>query len=105
MTAPTPADIVTALRQLGGTATSPQLQTRLGISQPSASRLLTPLLAEGLVVGVGAARARRYLLPREVDGVGRQVPIHAVQPDGQIQFFGTLLPLSGGGFWMDEADR
>lgn len=97
--------ITTALHQLGGQGTSQQLQERLGISQPTASRLLAPLLASGQVVAVGAARARRYLLPREVDGVGRQVPIHAVQPDGLVQFFGTLYPLSGGGFWMEEADR
>ena len=98
-------DLMAAFRQLGGTATGPQLQARLGISQPSVSRLLAPLLADGSVVAVGAARARRYLLPRDVPGVGRQVPIHAVQPDGQLQFFGTLYPLVGEGFWMDEADR
>lgn len=97
--------LVSALHTLGGHASSSQLQQRLGISQPTASRLLAPLLASGQVVAVGAARARRYLLPREVDGVGRQVPIHAVQPNGQVQFFGTLYPLSGGGFWMEEADR
>lgn len=102
---PTPPDLLAALRRLGGAATSPQLQAQLGISQPSASRLLAPLLADGTLVAVGAARARRYLLPREVPGVGRQVPIHAVQPDGGLQFFGTLYPLAGDGFWMEEADR
>lgn len=98
-------DLLNAIRQLGGTATSPQLQARLGISQPSASRLLAPLLADGSLVAVGAARARRYLLPRDVPGVGRQVAIHAVQADGAVRFFGTLYPLAGDGFWMDEADR
>lgn len=105
MTASDPTEVLTAIRQLGGTATSPQLQARLGISQPSASRLLAPLLADGTLVAVGSARARRYLLPREVPGVGRQVPIHAVQPGGAVQFFGTLYPLAGDGFWMEEADR
>ena len=101
----TAPDLLTTIRQLGGTATSPQLQARLGISQPSASRLLAPLLADGTLVAVGAARARRYLLPRDVPGVGRQVAIHAVQADGAVRFFGTLYPLAGDGFWMDEADR
>lgn len=100
-----PAGLLAALRRLGGAATSPQLQAQLGISQPSASRLLAPLLADGTLVAVGAARARRYLLPRDVPGVGRQVPIHAVQPGGAVQFFGTLYPLAGSGFWMEEADR
>lgn len=98
-------DLLTALRQRGGTATSPELQAHLGISQPTASRLLAPLLANGELMAVGSARARRYLLPRDVPGVGRQVPVHAVQPDGSVQFFGTLYPLAPEGFWMDEADR
>ena len=105
MSTPDTRELLNAIRQLGGTATSPQLQARLGISQPSASRLLAPLLADSTLVAVGSARARRYLLPREVPGVGRQVPIHAVQADGGVQFFGTLYPLANDGFWMEEADR
>ncbi|MBA4194122.1 MAG: transcriptional regulator [Comamonadaceae bacterium] len=105
MTALPTRDLPLAMRQLGGTATSPELQARLGISQPTASRLLAPLLADGSLVAVGSARARRYLMPRDVPGVGRQVPIHSVQPDGSVQFFGTLYPLAGEGFWMEEADR
>ena len=94
-----------SLRSLGGQAGGTQLQQRLGISQPTLSRLLAPLVAGGQVVAVGAARARRYLLPREVEGVGRQVPIHAVTPEGELHPFGTLYPLTGGGFWMDEVDK
>lgn len=99
---PDPIDVLRALR---GLANGPALQAQLGLSQPSVSRLLAPLLADGTVVAVGAARARRYLLPREVPGVGRQVFIHAVQANGGLHAFGTLYPLAGGGFWMDEADR
>ncbi|QCB46271.1 type II toxin-antitoxin system HipA family toxin YjjJ [Hydrogenophaga sp. PAMC20947] len=97
--------LLTALRQLGGQASSPQLQQRLAISQPTLSRWLAPLLASGEVVAVGAARARRYVWPREVEGVGRQVSIHEITPDGQLRPFGQLYPLPGGGFWMDEADK
>lgn len=102
---PTEPELQEALRSLGGQAGGAQLQQRLGISQPTLSRLLVPLVAGGQVVAVGAARARRYLLPREVEGVGRQVPIHAVTPQGELRPFGTLHPLTGGGFWMDEADK
>ena len=107
MNAITPSDpeLLQALRSLGGQAGGALLQQRLGISQPTLSRLLAPLVAGGQVVAVGAARARRYLLPREVEGVGRQVPIHAVTPQGGLSPFGTLHPLTGGGFWMDEADK
>lgn len=97
--------LIAALRQHNGHASSPELQARLGLSQPTVSRLLAPLVASGQVVKVGAARAQRYLLPREVPGVGRQVLIHQVQPGGELQRFGTLYPLVGGGCWMDEDDK
>jgi len=99
------AALITALQGQHGHATSPELQVRLGVSQPTVSRLLAPLVASGQVVKVGAARAQRYLLPRDVLGVGLQVLIHQVLPDGELQRFGTLYPLAGGGFWMEEADK
>jgi HipA-like C-terminal domain len=97
--------LISALRRHNGYASSPELQSQLAVSQPTVSRLLAPLLASGLVVKVGAARAQRYLLPRDVPGVGRQLLIHQVQPEGALQVFGMLYPLVGGGFWMDEADK
>jgi hypothetical protein len=97
--------LISALRRHNGNASSPELQSQLAVSQPTVSRLLAPLLASGLVVKVGAARAQRYLLPRDVPGVGRQLLIHQVQPEGALQVFGMLYPLVGGGFWMDEADK
>lgn len=107
MTSPSLVDtqLLQALRDLGSHAGGAALQQRLGISQPTLSRSLAPLVAGGQVVAVGAARARRYLLPREIEGVGRQVPIHAVTAQGELSPFGTLYPLAGGGFWMDEADK
>ena len=98
-------NLIAALRRQNGHASSPELQAQLGVSQPTVSRLLAPLLATGQVVKLGAARAQRYLLPRDVPGVGRQVLIHQVQPSGELQVFGTLYPLVGGGFWMEEADK
>lgn len=97
--------VIAALQRHNGHASSPELQERLGVSQPTASRLLAPLLASGQVVKVGAARAQRYLLPRDVPGVGRHLFIHQVLPGGDLQRFGTLYPLVGGGFWMDEEDK
>ena len=97
--------LITVLLRNSGHANSAELQARLGMSQPTVSRLLAPLLASGQVVKVGAARAQRYLLPRDVSGVGRQVLVHQVQPSGELQRFGTLYPLAGGGFWMEEDDK
>ena len=96
--------IVQALRTRGGVATSLQLQTLLGLSQPTVSRALAPLLASGEVRSLGAARSRRYLLPRVVDGVGSDVPIMRVDERGVVTPFGRMFPLPGGKFWVDEAD-
>ena len=101
---PQPA-LLNALRNQGGHATSTELQQRLGVSQPTVSRALAPALAAGHIARVGAGRSQRYLLPRTVEGVGNQVLIHAVQASGALVPFGTLYPLSPGGYWMDEADK
>ncbi len=87
---------------LGSVATSAELQQRLGVSQPTVSRMLRPLLAAGRVLAVGAARAQRYLLPRPVAGVGTRVPVAEIDAHGQPHPFGTLVPLVGGGYWMQE---
>jgi hypothetical protein len=97
--------LLSALRRHNGQSSSLELQAQLGVSQPTASRLLPPLLASGQVIKVGTARAQRYVLPRDVPGVGRQVLIHQVLPSGELQAFGTLYLLVGDGFWMEEADK
>lgn len=94
--------VLNALRQLRSVATSAELQARLGVSQPTVSRLLAPLLRSGQVIKVGAARSQRYLLPRHIEGVGSSVPIRELDEHGHSRPFGTLVPLAGGRFWMEE---
>ena len=96
--------VIQALRARGGVATSLALQAQLGVSQPTISRALAPLIASGEVRSVGAARSRRYLLPRTVDGVGRDVPIMRIDAHGVVTPFGRMVPLPGGRFWVDETD-
>ena len=60
------ASILQALRRQGGALSSAELQTALGVSQPTVSRALTPLIQAGEVQKVGAARKQRYVLPRTV---------------------------------------
>ncbi len=93
-----------ALRQHGGVATAAQLQTALGVSQPTVSRTLAPLIESGQVQKVGAARSQRYVVPRHVPGVGTSVPIMRVDAYGQASPFARLVPLEGGAVWIDEAD-
>ena len=96
--------ILQALRQRGGVVTGAELQTQLGVSQPTVSRALAPLIQSGQVQKVGAARSQRYVLPRTVAGVGRSVPIVRIDTQGAASPFAHLVPLEGGAVWVDETD-
>ena len=93
-----------ALRRQGGVVSSAELQEVLGVSQPTVSRALAPLIQSGQVQKVGAARSQRYVLPRTVPGVGREVAVMRVNAQGQASPFARIVPLEGGAFWVDEAD-
>jgi hypothetical protein len=93
-----------ALRRQGSVLTSAELQTLLGVSQPTVSRALSPLIQSGQVQKVGAARSQRYVLARNVPGVGREVQVMRIDALGQPSPFARLVPLEGGAFWVDEAD-
>ena len=102
------ASILQALRRQGGALSSAELQTVLGVSQPTVSRALAPLIQAGEVQKVGAARKQRYVLPRTVRDVGRSVPIMRINAQGQPSPFGRMVPLVGAGakgaVWVDEED-
>ena len=93
-----------ALRRQGSVLTSAELQTMLGVSQPTVSRALAPLIQSGQVLKVGAARSQRYVLARNVPGVGCEVQVMRIDVRGQPSPFARLVPLEGGAFWVDEAD-
>ncbi len=93
-----------ALRRQGGVLTSAELQELLGVSQPTVSRALAPLIQAGQVQKVGAARSQRYVLPRTVPGVGNEVRVMRIDAQGRPAPFARLVPLVGGAFWVDEAD-
>ena len=92
------------LRRQGGVLTSTELQELLGVSQPTVSRALAPLIHAGQVQKVGAARSQRYVLPRTVPGVGNEVLVMHIDAQGQPSPFARLVPLEGGAFWVDEVD-
>ncbi|MDP3228033.1 MAG: type II toxin-antitoxin system HipA family toxin YjjJ [Acidovorax sp.] len=93
-----------ALRRQGGVLTSAELQALLGVSQPTVSRALAPLIHAGQVQKVGAARSQRYVLPRTVAGVGNEVLVMRIDAQGRPSPFARMVPLEGGAFWVDEAD-
>ncbi len=100
----TTSQILQALRQRGGVASSAELQAALSISQPSMSRALAPLVQSGQVQKIGAARSQRYVLPRHVERVGHEVPIMRVDAAGQPSPFARMTLLAGGDVWVDEVD-
>ena len=100
----TASQILQVLRQRGGVASSNDLQAALNTSQPSMSRALVPLVQSGQVQKVGAARSRRYVLPRHVERVGREVPIMRVDAAGRASPIARMVLLEGGDVWVDEAD-
>lgn len=96
--------VLQVLHQVGGVGTSTELQTRLGLSQPTVSRALSTLVKQGKVLKVGAARSQQYLLPRHIEGVGSQIGIVCVDTQGRVSPFANMVALSGGRFWVNEAD-
>ena len=96
--------LLQALRRQGGVLSSVELQELLGVSQPTVSRALAPLIQSGQVQKVGAARSQRYVLPRSIASLGREVPVMRVDSQGQPSPFARMVPLAGGAVWVDEAD-
>lgn len=98
------AHALQALRRQGSVLSSADLQRLLGVSQPTVSRALAPLIQSGQVQKVGAARSQRYVLARQVPGVGRTVAVVCVDAQGQPAPFARMVALEGGAFWVDEVD-
>lgn len=93
--------MLSMLRQQGQPLRSAQLQERLQVSQPTASRALAALVQSGEVVKLGQGRSQHYGLPRYVAGVGQQIPVTTVDAAGHVQAAGTLHALHGDGYWVE----
>ena len=87
-----------------GAASSADIQGRLGISQPTVSRALAPLLRSADILKVGAGRSQMYVAPRHVERVGTEVSVIKVDHNGNAAPFGRIVPLQGGRCWMDEQE-
>jgi hypothetical protein len=89
------------LRRLGeGTASSAELETLLGQSQSSVSRLLRELIRGGAVVRIGTTRGSRYALLRAIAGIGARWTLRRVDPGGRIHELGHLHALAGTEFYF-----
>jgi len=80
--------------QRRGVASSQELQSLLGRSQPTVSRLLGEMSGE--VVTLGNARARRYGLPKSIHGLPARQPIYWTTEAGATERLGDVIFLAGG---------
>lgn len=97
----TPDQLLAALRQ-AGVASARSLGDRLGISQPTVSRLLAQ--AGDRVVRIGQARRSRYAVTRQVRGLGDRWPLYRIDTAGQPQQLGELIALHNEGSLL-QAER
>lgn len=87
-----------------GAATAADIRAQLGVSQPTVSRALAPLIRSAEILKVGAARSQMYIVPRHVERVGTEVPVTRIDAAGNPVPFGRIVPLQGGRCWMDEQE-
>lgn len=99
----TMADYSDTVRRLlnQGPMSSRQLYERIGVSQPTISRILKGLAGE--IVRFGSGSSIQYALRDHSRGVSF-VPIYRVSEDGQIKALGELIPVRPDGFVMVQAN-
>lgn len=90
-------NIVERLRR--GPASAAELQSELGLSQPTLSRRLAPLRAQ--VVVIGKARAVRYALRRQVRELQAELPVYRISNVGEAREIGVLIAVHGGFVYRD----
>jgi hypothetical protein len=90
------------LRQclIAGPATRAELQTRLGVSQPTVSRLVARHANE--IAALGRGRATRYALRRSIRELPTDLPVYRITTSGQAQEIGHLSVVQGG-YWFEDA--
>lgn len=87
-------------RLSAGASSSQELEKLLGLSQPTVSRALRRLVADGRVRRVGATRGAQYGLRRPIDDIGDAWPAHRVNRNGEIEELGTLHALAADQYYL-----
>lgn len=84
-----------------GASNAAALVTALGVSQPTLSRLINPLVRAGKVLKIGRARNTRYALRREIRDAGSAWPLFRIDAAGAFHRVGTLYALAAEQFYFD----
>jgi hypothetical protein len=74
-----------------GLASAPELTRRLGLTQPTFSRLVTRL--GDRLLAIGKARARRYAARRQITDIGDRIPIYEIDEAARARHIATLHAL------------
>ena len=96
------APLLAALSALGP-SDGPTLQRRLGLTQPTFSRLVAR--HRDSVLTTGRTRDRRYAARRDIAGVTAPIPVYRIDTDGRAQLWGRLHPVAPRGFWWEHDER
>lgn len=97
-----PKDLMMQARRWLGSEplTGTELAARLGVSQPTVSRLLRQ--NQALILTTGAARRTRYQLRRPIADVAAPVPIHEIDANGTARLVAWLHPVRSTGFHVES---
>lgn len=83
-----------------GASTTAVLVEALGISQPTLSRLINPLIRASRVLKIGSTRGARYALRREVRDAGSAWPLFRIDAAGTSHRVGTLYALAADQYYF-----
>jgi len=95
------ADLQAALAR--GPLAAAELRRRLGVSQPSLSRLLREQWSDVAVLGRG--RASRYGWYRRIRELDPELPVYRISRGGEAQRIGNLLTLAPDRLWYSDLER
>jgi len=78
-----------------------ELRQQLGNISPATLSRITKQIGPK-IVSFGKARASRYARPRDLRGIGTQLPVYLIDESGNAHFAGELCVLCGGYWWAGE---
>jgi len=94
------------LRRLqSGTASSPEIEQLLELSQSAVGRHLRLLLEEGRIIRIGSRRGARYALLNPIEGLGARWPLRRIDEHGSVHDIGYLSSLAADEWAVEAADR
>lgn len=83
-----------------GTASSPEIQAKLGLNQPKVSRLVKR--AGNKILRIGQARSTQYALTRSVLGHYKNIPVYSIDHKGLAQHLFNLYGIGSGHCYIEH---